>query len=532
MNPDQEPILVELVACPTLLPRPQGGIAEMPYRTGAWTPDDQRELRRLFAEDAPIEEIATALGCGRAGVADRICVLGLRRHSTRPWTEMKDADLSRRYGQVATATIASELGRSCAAVYARAGLLDLTEGNAAPWTDWEDAQLRAGYAADVPTAKIAAIIGRSHCGLVSRASKLGLRHPSHSPDWSIAEIERAIALSEAGHRYGAIKDLLVAEGYPRRSRPASQGMMNRTGHGTGWGRFWTQEEDELLTRAYRTGASLTPLRHRLGRSQFSIRWRSDYLGLRGTHATRNGWHTAPDWTEADLATLRADYGRIPTGERVGAGPRLSLRVDGRRARGLAAGTPARGGDQRPGRRARPQLRRRPQVCREAGSRLRPTPKARSCSDNGGHPGARQLLNRERRGREWAAAGDLPAKQETAMLPATIAASVAPETISKVGRLFNGSATDVLNELLQNARRAGAGRVRLTITGTPGDRLLTIVDDGQGIADPVAIVTLGRSGWTAETLRREDPAGMGVFSLAGRDVIVRSWSILLKKAGLK
>lgn len=110
-----------------------------------------------------------------------------------------------------------------------------------------------------------------------------------------------------------------------------------------------------------------------------------------------------------------------------------------------------------------------------------------------------------------------------MLPATIATSVAPETIAKVGRLFNGSATDVLNELLQNARRAGAARVRLTTTGTPGDRLLTIADDGDGIADPAVIVTLGRSSWSADTLRREDPAGMGVFSLAGRDVIVRSWS---------
>ena len=314
MNPDQEPILVELVACPTNLPRPQGTIAEMTYRAGAWTPDDLRNLRRMFAEDASIEAIAAALGRGRAGVADRICVLGLRRHSTRPWTEMEDTDLSRRYGQVATATIASELGRSCAAVYARAGLLDLTEGNAPPWTEWEDAQLRSGFATGVPTAKIASIIGRPHSGLVSRASKLGLRHPSHSPDWSDAEIERAIALSEGGHRYGTIRGLLAGEGFPSRTRPAFQAMMNRTGHGTGWGRAWTQEEDELLTRAYQTSASLTPLRHRLGRSQFSIRWRAEYLGLRGTHANRNGWRTAPDWTDADLDQLRADYGRVPTPE--------------------------------------------------------------------------------------------------------------------------------------------------------------------------------------------------------------------------
>lgn len=110
-----------------------------------------------------------------------------------------------------------------------------------------------------------------------------------------------------------------------------------------------------------------------------------------------------------------------------------------------------------------------------------------------------------------------------MLPASIATSVAPETISKVTRLFNGSARDVLNELLQNARRAGAGTVAITTTGTAGDRLLTIADDGTGIDDPASVVTLGQSGWSAETRDREDPAGMGVFSLAGRDVMIRSWS---------
>lgn len=110
-----------------------------------------------------------------------------------------------------------------------------------------------------------------------------------------------------------------------------------------------------------------------------------------------------------------------------------------------------------------------------------------------------------------------------MLPATIATSVAPETIAKVGRLFNGSAHDVLSELLQNARRAGATAITITTSGNAGDRLLHVVDDGSGIADPAAVVTLGRSGWSEETRMREDPAGMGVFSLAGRDVIIRSWS---------
>jgi len=110
-----------------------------------------------------------------------------------------------------------------------------------------------------------------------------------------------------------------------------------------------------------------------------------------------------------------------------------------------------------------------------------------------------------------------------MIPATIATAVAPETIAKVTRLFNNTAFDVVTELFQNARRAGAIAVAVLIqTGGP-DTLLHIINDGHGIADPAAMVTLGRSGWSEQTRRMEDPAGMGVFSLAGRDVIVRSFS---------
>ena len=90
-----------------------------------------------------------------------------------------------------------------------------------------------------------------------------------------------------------------------------------------------------------------------------------------------------------------------------------------------------------------------------------------------------------------------------MIPATIATAVAPETISKVTRLFNNTAFDVINELFQNARRAGAQCVSVSIQTSGADTFLHVVDD--------------------ETRRAEDPAGMGVFSLAGRNVIIRSYS---------
>lgn len=313
MTRDIEPVLVELVSCPSL-PRPSSPLGEMPFRADAWTPTEIRQLRKMFADDIPIDEIAKDLGRGRGGVADRICLLGLRRHSARAWTSLEDEDLTRRYGEEATATIAADLGRSCAAVYARASLLDLTVGNAPVWTPWEDAQLRAGFASGIAIAQVAVIIGRPYSGVVSRASKLGLRHPNFSPDWSDAEIERALALAEAGHRYAEIGQMLAAEGFAARTKSGVQGLMNRVGAGKGWGRFWTDEEDALLIRAYRTNTALTPLRFALSRSSGSIRWRAEYLGLRGTHGRPNGWRGGPDWSEADLARLRQGYGKVPTAE--------------------------------------------------------------------------------------------------------------------------------------------------------------------------------------------------------------------------
>jgi signal transduction histidine kinase len=99
---------------------------------------------------------------------------------------------------------------------------------------------------------------------------------------------------------------------------------------------------------------------------------------------------------------------------------------------------------------------------------------------------------------------------------TIQAQVSQSTLGKVSRLFNSSLTDCLNELLQNARRAGATAVKMTLSD---DRHLTLEDDGTGIAQPQTLLTLGESNWSEETKQQEDPAGMGVFSLANRDVTI-------------
>ncbi|CCW17322.1 hypothetical protein EBBID32_16610 [Sphingobium indicum BiD32] len=107
------------------------------------------------------------------------------------------------------------------------------------------------------------------------------------------------------------------------------------------------------------------------------------------------------------------------------------------------------------------------------------------------------------------------------LPTAIRSQVDPAAITKVTRLFNNTLGDVLTELIQNARRAGASLVDLDVTDTETARWLLVRDDGAGIADPAIVLALGKSGWDDAVVRREDPAGMGVFSLAGRHVDIRS-----------
>ncbi|MCO5073851.1 MAG: ATP-binding protein [Rhizobiaceae bacterium] len=96
------------------------------------------------------------------------------------------------------------------------------------------------------------------------------------------------------------------------------------------------------------------------------------------------------------------------------------------------------------------------------------------------------------------------------------AQVSPEAIGKVGRLFNASIGDVLNELLQNARRAGATTVIIDQIDDPRfGKAVRIGDDGAGIEDPRSLFSLGSSGWSEALTQSEDAAGMGFFALANR-----------------
>lgn len=74
------------------------------------------------------------------------------------------------------------------------------------------------------------------------------------------------------------------------------------------------------------------------------------------------------------------------------------------------------------------------------------------------------------------------------LPQTIQARTSDRTLGKVTRLFNASLQDILNELLQNARRAGATLVKVEVF-TSDRSYLSISDNGSGIDDPAILLTV-------------------------------------------
>ncbi len=116
---------------------------------------------------------------------------------------------------------------------------------------------------------------------------------------------------------------------------------------------------------------------------------------------------------------------------------------------------------------------------------------------------------------------------------TICARIHETAVKRVTRIYAATLADIFAETLQNSRRADAARVRISVAAPPGHStapdpaagetplLVTVADDGLGIADPAVLLSFGENGWDDATVRREDAAGFGFASLARRNCAVSS-----------
>ena len=108
------------------------------------------------------------------------------------------------------------------------------------------------------------------------------------------------------------------------------------------------------------------------------------------------------------------------------------------------------------------------------------------------------------------------------IPARIRARIHDSALKRVTRTFAATLGDIFTELLQNARRAGAARVRVVVAGPDdGPFAVTVTDDGAGIADASVLLSFGENGWSEALVAAEDAAGMGMLSLARRGCTVSS-----------
>ena len=100
---------------------------------------------------------------------------------------------------------------------------------------------------------------------------------------------------------------------------------------------------------------------------------------------------------------------------------------------------------------------------------------------------------------------------------SIRARVHPRALDRMHMFFDASLSTAFVELIANARRGGATRVDIATetVGPPEGRRVEIAvrDDGRGIADPAVLLSFGESGWNDNLARSENPAGMGLLSLA-------------------
>ena len=104
---------------------------------------------------------------------------------------------------------------------------------------------------------------------------------------------------------------------------------------------------------------------------------------------------------------------------------------------------------------------------------------------------------------------------------TIHAAVSSKILNKVDRMFSNRMTQIFIELIQNARRAGATLITVATLDSPDGTVISFEDNGVGIDDFSKLLHLGDGNWDAETDRKEDPAGMGFFSLIHTGVRVLS-----------
>ena len=110
------------------------------------------------------------------------------------------------------------------------------------------------------------------------------------------------------------------------------------------------------------------------------------------------------------------------------------------------------------------------------------------------------------------------------LPDRIRARIHNKALSRIPRMFDAGCATILAELLQNARRSGTDRVFVTYrqdTDYPEYGVISIEDNGFGIAQPEIILLYGANAWQGRRYRTRRRCWHGFRSLSSHTSTVSS-----------
>lgn len=267
-----------------------------------WMPEEDRLLRTLYAEGAPVRMIARQAGRSEDAVSERRRTLGIApRRRSRAWTTTED-ELVRAGAAIdlPATVIAVRLRRSPEEVRRRRGALVGVARLGTLYSAGDDDAIRRCWAdgADVPT--LAQRLGRSAGAIRLRATKLGLHDPPPRRRWSPAED----AAVRDGYELGLTCEQIVRE-LSGRTAPAVAARAAKLGLAT-YARAWTRSDDRALRRLNRDGAGLLRAAQLLARTPEALRARTRKLELAPLYSRPPNRQGRP-WTidEDDLLALHA-----------------------------------------------------------------------------------------------------------------------------------------------------------------------------------------------------------------------------------
>lgn len=271
-----------------------------------WNTTEDQLLRRLYADQVPVQRIAGRLGRSPDAVAARRQKLGVAsRRRSRPWSRREEALL--RAGTEAglsASLLGQRLGRSTEQVRARRRTLVPARPPARPYLAQEDEAIRICLAERGDFVALGRRLGRSPDAVRLHAQQLGIHCPPPRRPWAGWED----ALIRDGYT-SALGCAQIARQLPRRSTASVAARARKLGLAT-YARRWSIQDDRRLAQLTARGVTLEIVAQRLGRTPEAIRRRSMRRGAKPPRPAPAP-HRGHRWTSEEDQLLRLQHSLNP-----------------------------------------------------------------------------------------------------------------------------------------------------------------------------------------------------------------------------